>query len=138
MSEREGNEPMVAPGGEPEASEAAPRGGDPEASATIDMGALLEQAQTLQQQLVEAQATAAEQVAEGQSGGGMVKVRVTGGLEFRSVSIDPAVVDPDDVAMLEDLILLACNEAVARGQELAQEAMGALRLGPLGGLGHGH
>ncbi len=128
MSEPEASEPQPS---EPEAGEPGPGG-------SIDMGALLEQAQTLQQQLVEAQATAAEQVAEGQSGGGMVKVRVTGGLEFRSVSIDPAVLDPDDVAMLEDLIVVACNEAVARAQELAQDAMGALQLGPLGGLGHGH
>jgi len=103
----------------------------------FDMAALLEQAQAVQHQLLEAQAAAAEKVAEAQAGGGMVKIRITGGLEFTSVSIDPRVVDPDDVAMLEDLILVACNEAVARSQELTQEAVGGLQLGELGGLGHG-
>jgi DNA-binding YbaB/EbfC family protein len=110
----------------------------PLAGEQFDMGALLEQAQAVQHQLLEAQAAAAQQVAEAQAGGGMVKIRITGGLEFTSVSIDPKVVDPDDVAMLEDLVLIACNEAVARSQELTQEAVGALQLNELGGLGHGH
>lgn len=103
----------------------------------FDMGALLEQAQAVQQQLLEAQAAAAEQVAEAQAGGGVVKVRITGGMEFKSVSIDPQAVDPDDVGMLEDLVVAACNEAVARAQALTQEAVGALDLGELGGLDAG-
>ena len=103
-----------------------------------NMNDLMKQAQQMQEQLMEAQAAAAEQVVEAQAGGGMVKIRITGGLEFTSVSIDPQVVDPGDVAMLEDLILVACNEAVARSQELTQEAVGAVQLGELGGLGHGH
>ncbi|MDP9070462.1 MAG: YbaB/EbfC family nucleoid-associated protein [Actinomycetota bacterium] len=111
---------------------------EPQASEQFDMGALLEQAQAVQQQLLEAQAAAAEQVAEAQSGGGAVKIRITGGMEFKSVSIDPQAVDPGDVSMLEDLILVACNEAVARAQELTQEAVGALDLGELGGLDAGH
>ena len=106
-------------------------------SEQFDMGALLEQAQAVQQQLLEAQAAAAERVAEAQAGGGAVKIAITGGMEFKSVTIDPKAVDPNDVEMLQDLVLAACNEAVARAQELTQEAVGALDLGDLGGLDAG-
>jgi DNA-binding YbaB/EbfC family protein len=99
-----------------------------------NMNELLKQAQKMQQQLAEAQAAAAEQVVEGQAGGGVVKVTVTGGMEFRSVSIDPTVVDPDDVEMLEDLILAAIRDALARAGQVSQQAMGGLDLGGLGGL----
>jgi nucleoid-associated protein EbfC len=99
-----------------------------------DMGDLLKQAQQMQEQLMQAQAAAAEQVIEGQSGGGVVKVTVTGGMEFQSVTIDPEAVDPDDVAMLEDLVLAAIHDAVAKVNELSQRAMGGLDLGGLGGL----
>jgi DNA-binding YbaB/EbfC family protein len=99
-----------------------------------DMNDLLKQAQKMQEQLMEAQAAAAEQVVEGQSGGGVVKVTVSGGMEFRSVSIDPDAVDPEDVSMLEDLILAAIHDAVAKANQLTQQAMGGLDLGGLGGL----
>jgi nucleoid-associated protein EbfC len=99
-----------------------------------NMNDLMKQAQKMQEQLMEAQAAAAEQVVEGQAGGGVVKVSVTGGMEFRSVHIDPDAVDPDDVAMLEDLVLAAIHDAVARVNELSQQAMGGLDLGGLGGL----
>jgi DNA-binding YbaB/EbfC family protein len=99
-----------------------------------DINDLLKQAQKMQQQLVEAQQQAAEQLVEGQAGGGVVKVTVTGGMEFRSVSIDPKAVDPDDVEMLEDLVLAAIHDAVGRVQDLSQQAMGGLDLGGLGGL----
>ena len=131
MNDPQAGEPTSTP---PQAAEPASPAPPVE---QFDMAALLEQAQAVQHQLLEAQAAAAEKVAEAQAGGGMVKIRITGGLEFTSVSIDPRVVDPDDVAMLEDLILVACNEAVARSQELTQEAVGGLQLGELGGLGHG-
>ena len=102
----------------------------------FDMGSLLQQAQAMQQQLLEAQAQAAEQVVEGQSGGGVVKVRVTGGMAFEAVTIDPKAVDPDDVGMLEDLVLAAVNDAVAKVQEATQaatqNALGGLDLGGLG------
>ena len=99
-----------------------------------NMNDLMKQAQKMQEQLMEAQQAASEQVIEGQSGGGVVKVSVTGGMEFRSVTIDPAAVDPDDVAMLEDLVLAAIHDAVAKVNELSQQAMGGLDLGGLGGL----
>ena len=97
-----------------------------------DLAQVLQQAQQLQQQLMEAQAAAAEHEVEGQAGGGVVKVTVTGGFEFRSITIDPAAVDPSDVAMLEDLVLAAVRDAVAKASELNQEAIGG--LGGLGGL----
>ena len=99
-----------------------------------DMNDLLKQAQQMQEHLMQAQAAAAEQVIEGQSGGGVVKVTVTGGMEFQSVTIDPDAVDPADVAMLEDLVLAAIHDAVAKVNELSQQAMGGLDLGGLGGL----
>lgn len=101
-------------------------------SAPFDIGALLQQAQAMQQQLVEAQQAAADQTVEGQAGGGAVRVRVTGGLDFESVSISPEAMDPDDVAMLEDLIVTACNDAVTRAQELNQQALGTIDPSALG------
>jgi DNA-binding YbaB/EbfC family protein len=105
-------------------------------SEQFDIGALFERAQAMQQQLLQAQATAAEQVVEGQSGGGVVKMRMTGALTFESVSIDPRALDPSDVSMLEDLVLAAANDALARAQDLNQQVLGGLDLGP-GGLGLG-
>ncbi len=99
----------------------------------FDMGSLLQQAQAMQQQLMEAQAATAEQIVVGQSGGGAVKVEVTGAGEFQSVTIDPACVDPADVEMLQDLVLAALRDAASQLQDLAQEAMGELG-GGLGGL----
>ena len=99
-----------------------------------NMNDLLKQAQKMQEQLMEAQAAAAEQVVEGQAGGGVVRVTVTGGMEFQSVVIDPDAVDPDDVDMLQDLVLAAVRDAVHKASELSQQAMGGLDLGGLGGL----
>ena len=106
-----------------------PQGGPPNQP---DMGNLLKQAQKMQEQLLEARAQAAEQEVEGQSGGGVVKVRVSGGMDFLGVSIDPAAVDPDDVTMLEDLVLAAIRDAVAKAGEISEQAMGGLDLGGLG------
>ena len=89
-----------------------------------DLGAFLQQAQALQEQMVEARAKAAEMVLEGQAAGGAVKVAVTGGLEFRSVHIDPTVAD--DVPMLEDLVLAALHDAVAKVNALNDDAMGSI------------
>ena len=99
-----------------------------------NMNDLMKQAQKMQEQLMEAQAAAAEQVVEGQAGGGVVKVTVNGGMEFQAVHIDPDAVDPDDVAMLEDLVLAAIHDAIGKVNELSQQAMGGLDLGGLGGL----
>lgn len=90
----------------------------------LDLGSLMEQASQMQAQIAEAQAEAANQVVEGAAGGGAVKVTVTGAGEFQSVSIDPGAVDPDDVGLLEDLVLAALHDATARVRELQAGAMG--------------
>ncbi|MGI9032995.1 MAG: YbaB/EbfC family nucleoid-associated protein [Acidimicrobiales bacterium] len=97
------------------------------------MNELLKQAQKMQEQLVSAREQAAEQEVEGQSGGGVVRVKVTGAMEFLGVSIDPAAVDPDDVAMLEDLVLAAIHDAMAKAAKINESAMGGFDLGGLGG-----
>lgn len=99
-----------------------------------DLGGLLAQAQQMQQQLMEAQAQAASAVVEGSAGGGAVAIEVTGGLDFRSVRIDPSVVDPEDPSLLEDLVLAALHDVMNRVNEMQQGAMGGLELGDLGGL----
>lgn len=100
-----------------------------------DLSSLLEQAQLMQQQLMAAQAEAAAQVHEGQAGGGAVRVTVTGGMEFQSVAIRPDAVDPDDVEMLEDLVLAAVRDAVGQVTAAQQEALGGLGGALGGGLG---
>lgn len=98
-----------------------------------DMNSLIAQAQQMSQQLMEQQAAAQEAEVEGQSGGGAVKVRMNGGGEFLSVRIAPTAVDPEDIEMLEDLILAALNDAVANAAELVQGPdLGGLDLGAMG------
>ena len=96
-----------------------------------DFGSLLSQLGQVQENLRQAQQEAAQTTVEGSAGGGAVRVTVTGGLEFQSVRIDPAVVDPDDVEMLEDLVLAAARDAVEKAHELTSEALGGIT----GGLG---
>ena len=97
--------------------------GEPEG---FDFNALLETAQQMQAQLLEAQQQAAEQVHEGVAGGGAVHVTVTGGMEFLSVKIRKDAVDPDDVEMLEDLVLAALHDAVGRVNAAQQSALGGM------------
>jgi len=111
----------------------ADEAGDLSAPGGFDFGALLAQAQDMQQRLLAAQATVADQVVEGQAGGGVVRVRVSGGLEFQSVQIDPDAVDPGDVEMLQDLVLAAIRDAQAKVGALNAEAMGGFG-DALGGL----
>jgi DNA-binding YbaB/EbfC family protein len=98
-----------------------------------NMNDLLKQAQQMSQQLMAAQQAAAEEVVEGTSGGGAVKIAITGGMEVQSVKIDPSVVDPTDVEMLEDLVLAAIHDAMNKAAAISQSAMGGLDLGNLGG-----
>jgi len=99
-----------------------------------DLGALLSQMQEMKRQLMDAQQDAAATVVEGRSGGGVVTVVVTGGMDFRSVTIDPKVVDPDDVDMLQDLVLAALRDAVSQANALNRQALGGLGLGDIEGL----
>ncbi|MBF6173328.1 YbaB/EbfC family nucleoid-associated protein [Nocardia blacklockiae] len=99
----------------------------------VDMQALLAQAQQMQQAVMAAQAELAEAEVEGEAGGGLVKVTVKATGEIQSLTIDPKVVDPEDVDTLQDLVVGAINAATANAQQLAAE-----KLGPLaGGLGGG-
>ena len=93
------------------------------------MNDLVRQAQIMQNKMVKMQEELAAKTVEGSSGGGMVKVVVTGRQEVVSVAIDPAVVDPDDVSMLQDLVLTALNEGIRASRELAEQEMKSLTGG---------
>lgn len=95
---------------------------------------LMKQAQQMQQQLAQAQAELASAEVEGSSGGGLVRVTVSGSGELNSIVIDPSVVDPGDVETLQDLVVAAVRDANRAATELAQQAMAPL-TGGLGGLG---
>ena len=98
-----------------------------------DMRQIMKQAQQMQEQLAKAQAELAEAKFEGSSGGGMVKAVVTGGPELIEISISPEVVDPEDVEMLEDLVLAAVRQATEEAVNAANNQLGGL-AGGLGGL----
>jgi DNA-binding YbaB/EbfC family protein len=92
---------------------------------------MMDQIQRLQKQLEEAQASLAEEVVEGSAGGGAVKILMTGANECKGVEIAPDMLVEGDVEMLQDLVMLAINQAIRESQDLATR-----RLGPLtGGLG---
>lgn len=102
---------------------------------TPDLSAMLAEAQKLQARLQEAQEAAKQQIVEGAAGGGMVIVEMTGGLELRRVKIDPKIIDPKDVGMLEDLVAAAVNHAIGKAQALQQDAVRSVAGGlPIPGL----
>ena len=88
-----------------------------------NLNKLMKQAQEMQNKMAEVQEELAAREVEGSSGGGMVTVRMNGRQEVLAVKINPEAVDPEDVEMLEDLILAALREARRRSEEMAQEAM---------------
>lgn len=97
---------------------------------------MMRQVQKMQAEMAAAQEALASETVEASVGGGMVKAVVSGTGELQSVSISPEVVDPDDVEMLEDLVVAAVVEATRMAQEKAAERMGGLTAGlDLGGLG---
>jgi nucleoid-associated protein EbfC len=98
------------------------------------MQQLLKQAQKMQQDMAAAQEALKGETVEASSGGGMVKVVVTGDLDIKSITIDPEAVDPEDVELLQDMVLAAVNEGLRSAQELAASKMGGI-AGGLGGLG---
>jgi nucleoid-associated protein EbfC len=104
-----------------------------------NMQQLMKQAQKMQQELLAAQEELAAAEVTGSAGGGLVTATVTGSGELRSMTIDPSVVDPDDVETLQDLVVAAVRDASHNAQELASQRMGPLAqgLGGLGGLGGG-
>jgi nucleoid-associated protein EbfC len=99
-----------------------------------NMQQLLKQAQKMQQDMLQAQESLKDEVVEASAGGGMVTVQVTGDLNIKSIKIDPQAVDPEDVELLQDMVLAAVNEALRSAQELAESKLGGI-AGGLGGLG---
>ena len=99
-----------------------------------NMQQLLKQAQKMQQEMMAAQEALKDEVVEASAGGGMVTVEVTGDLRVKSIRIAREAIDPDDVEMLQDLVLAAVNEGLRSAQELASQKLGGV-TGGLGGLG---
>jgi len=93
------------------------------------MGNMMKQAQKLQSKMLKLQEELAEKTVETTSGGGMVKVVANGRQQIVSIQIEEEVVDPDDVEMLQDLILAAINDALAKSQEMVSGEMSKLTGG---------
>jgi DNA-binding YbaB/EbfC family protein len=105
-----------------------------------NMQNMLRQVQKMQQDMVAAQEALKSEEVEASAGGGMVTVKVSGDLVVKDIRIDPEAVDPDDVELLQDMVLAATNEALRSAQDLAAKKMNAVTgglAGPggLGGLG---
>ena len=98
-----------------------------------DLNALMRQAQKLQGDVQKAQEELASMTADGAAGGGMVTATVNGVFEVQRVKIDKAVVDPNDIGMLEDLVTAAVNAAVIKMRELSKEKMAKV-MGPMAGM----
>ena len=95
----------------------------------MNMGNMMKQAQTMQKKMGQVQEDLAKRVVEGSAGGGMVNVQVSGKQELLNIKIDKEVVDPDDVSMLEDLIIAAVNQGMKNASELAEAEMGKVTGG---------
>jgi DNA-binding YbaB/EbfC family protein len=100
-----------------------------------NMQQMMKQAQRMQQEMQRLQAELELREVEASAGGGMVKVVATGKKEIKSITIAPEAVDPDDVEMLQDLVMAAVNEAIRAAEDMAQSEMskvtGGLNLGGL-------
>jgi nucleoid-associated protein EbfC len=107
---------------------------------------MLRQAQEMMAAQQQAQEALKSERVEASAGGGMVKVTMTGDLHLESITIDPGAVDPEDVEMLQDMVVAAVNEAVRSAQELQESKLGGLSegfdpssaldmLGGMGGMG---
>jgi nucleoid-associated protein EbfC len=105
----------------------------------VNQQQMLRQVQQMQAAMAQAQQEIAATEVTGTAGGGMVTATVTGNGDLKSIKIDPAAVDPDDVEMLEDLVLAAVGDGLRRAQEMQSESLGGvtggLDLGSLGDLG---
>jgi DNA-binding YbaB/EbfC family protein len=95
-----------------------------------NMQQLMKQAQAMQQQMAKAQEEVENAEFEGAAGGEMVKVVIGGNKDLKSIKIAPEVCDPDDIEMLEDLIVAALSDAYAKAEEFKEE-----KMGQFGGLG---
>lgn len=96
-----------------------------------NMNQMLRQAQAMQRKMAKAQEELAAREVTGSAGGGAVTAVVTGAGELTAITIDPAAVDPDEVELLQDMVLAACNEALRASKEIEQELMGGV-VGDMG------
>ncbi len=90
---------------------------------------MMRQAQQIQKQMLRLQEELESSTVEATVGGGVVKAVVSGKMKVESITIDPDVVSPEDVDMLQDLVIAAVNEALDKAQQLASQRMGALTGG---------
>jgi DNA-binding YbaB/EbfC family protein len=102
-----------------------------------NMQQMLKQVQKMQAEMMAAQEQLKDELVEASAGGGMVTVKVSGDLEVKAIVIDPEAVDPEDVELLQDMVLAAVNEGLRAAQELASKKLGGITggLGGPGGLG---
>ena len=100
----------------------------------MNQAAMMKQAQKMQQDLLKMQQELEEQTYSASSGGGVVTATVSGKREVTEIVIDPEAVDPDDVEMLQDMIVAAVNEALRKAEDASAQSMSKL-TGGLGGLG---
>lgn len=98
------------------------------------MQQLMRQAQKMQEKMTQAQEELDAREYEASAGGGMVTCKVSGKREILSLTIKPEVVDPDDVEMLQDMIMAAVNEALRTGEKTREEVMGSMAPAGMGGL----
>ena len=96
-----------------------------------NLNKMMKQLQAAQVEMAAAQEQLKTEIVEASAGGGMVQVKVTGDLQLTEVKIDPEALDPEDVDMLQDMVLAATNEALRNAQQLAEQRMGGIA----GGLG---
>lgn len=94
-----------------------------------NMQGMMKQMQKMQKKMAEAQEKLGEERLEATAGGGMVKVIVSGDKEVVDVEINPEIVDPEDVEILQDLIIIATNEAMKKAEELTNSTMGQFTKG---------
>ena len=95
----------------------------------MNINKLMKQAQQMQAKMAKMQEELEEKTVEVSAGGGVVKVVINGKQEFLDIKIDPEAVDPEDVEMLEDLVLAAVNEALRKVQDMIQQEMARITGG---------
>ncbi|MDA3790488.1 MAG: YbaB/EbfC family nucleoid-associated protein [Desulfobacula sp.] len=96
---------------------------------TKNMSSMMKQAQNLQKKMMKTQAELATKTVEASSGGGMVKVIANGGQKIESITFEREIIDPEDIEMLQDLVLAAVNDALNKAQEMVSSEMSKLTGG---------
>jgi DNA-binding YbaB/EbfC family protein len=96
---------------------------------TSDFSTIIQKAQEMQARLLKAEEEAQKRVLEASAGGGMVTVKLTGGLQLLSIHIEPQAIDPNDPTMLQDLIVAAVNQGIAKARELQANELSSFAAG---------